>query len=198
KQDRDILPRRARPASRHPALRRRADLHHRPGHAERRRHPDRGARPARGDGPLRGAQPGLRRHACRTHRRDRHRERRPSRPLRVFARVKALILGAGYATRLYPLTRTISKMLLPLADRPMLDYLLDRIRDAGEIDEVHLVTNHKFAGSLGEWAATRDVVVHDDGTTSEDDRLGAIGDIQFVIDKTGFDDDLLLLAGDNL
>ena len=112
--------------------------------------------------------------------------------------MKALILGAGYATRLYPLTQTIAKPLLPLAGRPMLDYLLDRIRDADEIDEVHLVTNRKFAGPFGEWAASRDVVVHDDGTTSEDDRLGAIGDIQFVIDETGLDDDLFVVAGDNL
>jgi glucose-1-phosphate thymidylyltransferase len=112
--------------------------------------------------------------------------------------VKALILGAGYATRLYPLTQTIAKPLLPLAGRPMLDYLLDRIRDADEIDEVHLVTNRKFARSFDDWAASRSVIVHDDGTTSEDDRLGAIGDIQFVIDATGLDDDLLVVAGDNL
>jgi glucose-1-phosphate thymidylyltransferase len=112
--------------------------------------------------------------------------------------MKALILGAGYATRLYPLTETVAKPLLPLANRPMLDYLLDRIRDADEIDEIHVVTNNKFAGSFSEWAESRDVIVHDDGTTSEDDRLGAIGDIQFVIDETGLDDDLLVVAGDNL
>ena len=112
--------------------------------------------------------------------------------------MKALILGAGYATRLYPLTKTIAKPLLPLAGRPMLDYLLDRIREVDEIDEIHVVTNHKFAGSFGEWAASRDVIVHDDGTTSEDDRLGAIGDIQFVVERTGIDDDLLVVAGDNL
>jgi glucose-1-phosphate thymidylyltransferase len=112
--------------------------------------------------------------------------------------MKALILGAGYATRLYPLTKTIAKPLLPLAGRPMLDYLLDRIRGVEEIDEIHVVTNHKFAGSFGEWAASRDVIVHDDGTTSEDDRLGAIGDIGFVVERTGLDDDLLVVAGDNL
>ncbi len=110
----------------------------------------------------------------------------------------ALILAAGYGTRLHPLTERVAKPLLPLAGRPMLDYLLDRIRDADEIDEIHLVTNHKFADSFGEWAETRDVVVHDDGTTSEDDRLGAIGDIQFVVDAAGIDDDLLVVAGDNL
>jgi glucose-1-phosphate thymidylyltransferase len=113
--------------------------------------------------------------------------------------VKAIILAAGYATRLYPLTETRAKPLLPLADRPMLDYLLDRIREAREIDEVHVVTNHKFAEPFAEWASSRDVVVHDDGTTSEDDRLGAIGDIQFVIESAGLDhEDLIVIAGDNL
>jgi glucose-1-phosphate thymidylyltransferase len=113
--------------------------------------------------------------------------------------VKAIILAAGYATRLYPLTETRAKPLLPLAGRPMLDYLLDRIREAGEIDEVHVVTNHKFAEPFAEWANSRDVVVHDDGTASEDDRLGAIGDIQFVIESAGLEhEDLIVIAGDNL
>jgi len=113
--------------------------------------------------------------------------------------MKALILAAGYATRLYPLTKTAAKPLLPLAGRPMLDYLLDRIADVDEVDEVHVVTNHKFADSFAEWAGPRNVVVHDDGTTSEDDRLGAIGDIQFVVERAGFDgDDLMVIAGDNL
>jgi glucose-1-phosphate thymidylyltransferase len=114
--------------------------------------------------------------------------------------MQALILAAGYATRLYPLTETIAKPLLPLAERPMLDYLLDRIREAPDVDSVHVVTNHKFAPSFADWASTRDgVVVHDDGTTSEDDRLGAIGDIAFVVrDAKLQDDDLLVIAGDNL
>lgn len=112
--------------------------------------------------------------------------------------MKALILAAGYATRLYPLTRTVAKPLLPLAGRPMIDHLLERIREADAIDEVHVVTNHKFAASFAEWAATRDVVVHDDGTTSEEDRLGAIGDIRFVVERAGIADDLLVVAGDNL
>jgi len=112
----------------------------------------------------------------------------------------AIILAAGYATRLYPLTQTIAKPLLPLAERPMLDYLLDRIRDVDEIEAVHVVTNHKFAASFSDWApAHGNVVVHDDGTTSEDDRLGAIGDIAFVVRAAELqDDDLLVIAGDNL
>jgi glucose-1-phosphate thymidylyltransferase len=113
--------------------------------------------------------------------------------------VKAIILAAGYATRLYPLTKTFAKPLLPLAGRPMLDYLLDRIREADAIDEIHVVTNHKFADAFADWARTRDVRVHDDGTASEDDRLAASGDIAFVIEQAGLEqEDLLVVAGDNL
>jgi glucose-1-phosphate thymidylyltransferase len=112
--------------------------------------------------------------------------------------VKALILAAGYATRLRPLTDSFPKMLLPLAERPMLDYLLDRIREVGEIDEVHLVTNAQFAPAFQDWAP-EDVTVHDDGTTSNEDRLGAIGDIAFTIEGAGLQgEDLLVVAGDNL
>jgi glucose-1-phosphate thymidylyltransferase len=112
--------------------------------------------------------------------------------------VKALILAAGYATRLRPLTDSIPKMLLPLAERPMLDYLLDRIREVDELDEIHLVTNARFAGALRDWAS-EDVTVLDDGTTSNEDRLGAIGDIAFAIERGGLEgEDLLIVAGDNL
>ena len=113
--------------------------------------------------------------------------------------MQALILAAGYGTRLYPLTQTVAKPLLPLAGRPLVDYLLDRIREVEEVEAVHVVTNRKFAASFLEWAKPRDVQVHDDGTTSEEDRLGAIGDIQFVVDRAGLPhEDLLVVAGDNL
>ena len=113
--------------------------------------------------------------------------------------MNVLILAAGYATRLYPLTQTVAKPLLPLAERPMLDYLLDRVRELDDLRGVHVVTNRKFAPAFTEWAATRDVHVHDDGTMSEDDRLGAIGDIGFVIDRAGLEGDgLIVIAGDNL
>ncbi len=89
-------------------------------------------------------------------------------------------------------------MLLPLAGRPMLGYLLDRIRDVEEIDEIHLVTNAQFAPAFFDWAAS-DVTVHDDGTTSNEDRLGAIGDLAFTIERAGLErEDLLVVAGDNL
>lgn len=112
--------------------------------------------------------------------------------------MKALILAAGYATRLRPLTEDRPKMLLPLAERPMLDYLVDRIREVPEVEQIHLVTNARFAGAFRDWAPA-DVVVHDDGTTSNEDRLGAIGDIAFAIREGGLEgEDLLIVAGDNL
>ena len=79
----------------------------------------------------------------------------------------------------------------------MVDWILDHVREVEEIDEVHLVTNRKFARAFEEWAP-EGVVVHDDGTASEDDRLGAIGDLQFVVERAGLADDLLVVAGDNL
>jgi glucose-1-phosphate thymidylyltransferase len=89
-------------------------------------------------------------------------------------------------------------MLLPLAERPMLDYLLDRLREVEELEEIHLVTNARFADAFRAWAP-EDVIVHDDGTTSNEDRLGAIGDIAFAIERGGLaGDDLLIVAGDNL
>jgi glucose-1-phosphate thymidylyltransferase len=108
--------------------------------------------------------------------------------------VRALILAAGYATRLYPLTRDRPKPLLEVGGRPIADWILDRISEVDEVEEVHLVTNAKFAPAFRAWAPAG-LVVHDDGTTSEDDRLGAIGDLAFV--GLG-DDDLLVVAGDNL
>jgi glucose-1-phosphate thymidylyltransferase len=107
--------------------------------------------------------------------------------------MKALILAAGYATRLRPLTDTIAKPLLPVGGRPMVDWILDHIAET-TADEVHLVTNARFAPDFERWAEGKDVRVHNDGTTSNEDRLGAIGDIDFV----GLDDDLLAIASDNL
>ena len=112
--------------------------------------------------------------------------------------MKALVLAAGYATRLYPLTLDKPKALLPVGGRPMLDYVLERLQAMG-VDETIVVTNAKFTPHFEEWAAGKDgVTVVNDGTTSNDDRLGAIGDIGFVIEELGVDDDLVVVAGDNL
>ena len=113
--------------------------------------------------------------------------------------MKAVILAAGYATRLRPLTEDVPKHLLPVGDRPMLDWVLDRVREVEEVDATHLVTNSRFAPVFAEWAEAHGVVVHDDGTTSNEDRLGAVGDLRLVVEQAGLEDDeLMVLAGDNL
>ena len=112
--------------------------------------------------------------------------------------MNAIILAAGYATRLKPLTDTWAKELLPVGGRPIIDRIVDSIAEVDGVEAVHVVTNARKADGFRAWAAGRDVIVHDDGTTSNDDRLGAIGDLQFVLDEAGIDDDLLVIAGDNL
>jgi glucose-1-phosphate thymidylyltransferase len=112
--------------------------------------------------------------------------------------VKALILAAGYATRLRPLTDTWAKPLLPVGGRPIVDWIVDGIDGVASVDEVHLVTNARYAPAFRDWSVPRGVVVHDDGTSSNDDRLGAIGDLAFVLETVGGGDDWLVIAGDNL
>ncbi|MGE5272395.1 MAG: nucleotidyltransferase family protein [Verrucomicrobiota bacterium] len=111
--------------------------------------------------------------------------------------MRAIVLAAGYATRLRPLTDVTAKQLLPVGGRPMIDWVCERIETVTR--DIHVVTNARFAEEFRRWAAGRDdVTVHDDGTVSNEDRLGAIGDIAFVLERTGVDDDLLVVAGDNL
>ena len=113
--------------------------------------------------------------------------------------MKAVILAAGYATRLYPLTRDEPKHLLEIAGRPILDRLLDQL-PLDELETVFVVTNAKFAGRFREWAAAApfEVEVIDDGTTSEDDKLGAIGDLALTVRSRELEDDLIVAAGDSL
>jgi glucose-1-phosphate thymidylyltransferase len=112
--------------------------------------------------------------------------------------MKAIILAAGYATRLRPLTDDVPKPLLPVGGRPILDWILANLQQVDEIDETHVVTNSRFAPDFRAWAAPHGVLVHDDGTSTNEDRLGAIGDLKYVVDRAGIDDDLLVVAGDNL
>ena len=113
--------------------------------------------------------------------------------------MKLIVLAAGYATRLYPLTLDRPKPLLEVAGRPLLDRLLERVLAIGGIDETIVATNAKFAAAFTAWAQGRPAVsVVNDGTKSEDDRLGAIGDIGFVIEQRKLEDDLVVVAGDNL
>lgn len=121
--------------------------------------------------------------------------------------MKGIILAAGYATRLYPLTLNKAKALLPVHGRPIIDYIVDEMESIDDLDQIIVVSNHRFADQFTEWAEQRNasakpgkppIVVLDDGTISEQDRLGAIGDIQYCIDQQKIDDDLLIIAGDNL
>ena len=114
--------------------------------------------------------------------------------------MNALVLAAGYATRLRPLTDRVPKQLLPVGGRPMLDWIADKLEEIPELRELHVVTNGRYAPAFAAWADTRGgITVHDDGTTSNDDRLGAIGDLRFVLGRTGLGTDhLLVIAGDNL
>lgn len=112
--------------------------------------------------------------------------------------MRALVLAAGYATRLYPLTLDRPKALLEVGGKPMLDRVVERLRPMG-LEGVVVVTNAKFTPHFEEWAeGMDDVTVVNDGTTSNDDRLGAIGDIGFVLDELGIDEELVVVAGDNL
>ena len=114
--------------------------------------------------------------------------------------MKCLILAAGYATRLYPLTENFPKPLLKIGEKTILDWLLDDIETAGLADGYIVITNHKFAHHFQDWAAAHSlpITVLDDGTGSNETRLGAVRDIQFAIDQLHLDDDLLIIAGDNV
>ena len=113
--------------------------------------------------------------------------------------MKAIILAAGYATRLRPLTDDFPKPLLPVGGRPMLDWIVERIEEVEEIDGIHVVTNARYSGSFERWAEGRGIHVHDDGTTSNEDRLGAVGDMRFTVEAAGLQGEhLMVIAGDNL
>jgi glucose-1-phosphate thymidylyltransferase len=118
----------------------------------------------------------------------------------------ALILGAGYATRLYPLTVDRPKPLLPVGGIPILQRICGQLAGTGAFETIHVVTNHRFAPHYEQWlkeygarqALEVPIVIHDDQTTTPENRLGAIGDLHFVIEKGRVDDDLVVIAGDNL
>ena len=114
--------------------------------------------------------------------------------------MKCLILAAGYATRLYPLTENFPKPLLEVGNKTILDWLIDDIDSCGAIDEYVVISNHKFYHHFQAWAESNPhpITVIDDGTSDNETRLGAVCDIQYAIDKLDLDDDMLVIAGDNL
>lgn len=114
--------------------------------------------------------------------------------------MKCLILAAGYATRLYPLTENFPKPLLDVKGKSILDWLIDDIDTLGAVDEYVIISNHKFASHFESFAngKTQNITVVDDGTETNETRLGAVCDIQFAIDMLSLDDDMLVIAGDNV
>lgn len=113
--------------------------------------------------------------------------------------MKCIILAAGYATRLYPLTENFPKPLLEVAGKTILDRLIDDISSSGEVDEFITVTNHKFAHHFEKWADGRSsITVADDGTTSNENRLGAVRDIWFAAERDAINGDCMVIAGDNV
>ena len=114
--------------------------------------------------------------------------------------MKCLILAAGYATRLYPLTENFPKPLLEVKGKTILDWLIDDLDTSGAIDGYVVISNHKFVSHFERWAKGKSVpiTVVDDGTETNEGRLGAVRDVEFAIDKLALDEDLLVIAGDNL
>ena len=119
--------------------------------------------------------------------------------------MKVIILAAGYATRLHPLTLTQPKPLLPVAGKPMIEYVLDNLAPIGGLDRIYVVTNAKFAGLFQKWAdhyratkAKLDFTIVNDGSTDDTNKLGAIGDLHLVLTREHVDDDIIVVAGDNL
>jgi glucose-1-phosphate thymidylyltransferase len=119
--------------------------------------------------------------------------------------MKVVILAAGYATRLYPLTLTQPKPLLPVAGKPMIEYVLDNLAPIGGLDRIYVVTNARFATHFQKWAdayraakAKLDFTIVNDGSTDDSNKLGAIGDLHLVLSREQVQDDVIVVAGDNL
>ena len=119
--------------------------------------------------------------------------------------MKLVVLAAGYATRLYPLTLNQPKPLLPVAGKPMLEHVLDNLKSIKNLDHIYIVTNDKFASHFQRWADSyatthqgAPITIINDQTTDESNRLGAIGDINLVVTKAQIHDDIMVVAGDNL
>lgn len=116
--------------------------------------------------------------------------------------MKAIILAAGYATRLYPLTKDMPKALLPVCGKPIIDYIVDEINTLDDVDSIFVISNDVFYKQFLDWKDTviskKDIFLLNDKTRNNETRLGAIGDISLCIDTFNIDDDVLIVAGDNL
>lgn len=116
--------------------------------------------------------------------------------------MKAIILVAGYATRLYPLTKNTPKPLLKVGGKAIIDHIIEEVNTLDAVDSIFVISNHKFAKNFEEWALSKTnpkpITVIDDGTDSDETKRGAIGDIQYTIEQGNIDDEVVIIAGDNL
>ncbi|MEM3126633.1 MAG: nucleotidyltransferase family protein [Candidatus Woesearchaeota archaeon] len=116
--------------------------------------------------------------------------------------MKCIILCAGYSTRLYPLTLNKPKQLLEVGDKLMIDYIVEKVNELKTVDEIIVVSNNKFYEQFDDWrknvSSNKKITIVNDGTNSNEERLGAVGDIHFAVDKLNINDDLLVIGGDNL
>lgn len=116
--------------------------------------------------------------------------------------MKNIVLAAGYATRLYPLTENFPKPLLEIGGKTILDRMLEDIDSLEEIDEHIIISNHRYVEHFENWKKNcnikKPITILDDGSVSNDTRLGAVKDIQFAIDECNIDDDIMVVAGDNI
>ncbi len=114
----------------------------------------------------------------------------------------AIILAAGYATRLYPLTENTPKALLNVAGKPIIEHIIKKLEEIDQIKKIYVVTNDKFGQHFKEWLksydAEKSIEIINDGTKSNEDRLGALGDIHYIISSKDLSDDIIVVAGDNL
>lgn len=116
--------------------------------------------------------------------------------------MKCIVLAAGYATRLYPLTKNFPKPLLKVLDKTILDWLIDDINSSNVVDEFIIISNHKYVNHFIDWENHKEIsnkiTIIDDGTIDNEHRLGAVADINLAIEKLNIDDDLMVIAGDNV
>jgi len=116
--------------------------------------------------------------------------------------VRAIVLSAGYATRLYPLTENFPKQLLPLNNKPLLEYIIDKVSEIPSLSEIVIVSNNKFFNHFHEWRnqyqTDISIRILNDGSTSNENRLGALKDLLFAIESENINENILVIAGDNL
>lgn len=117
-------------------------------------------------------------------------------------KMKAIILAAGYGTRLHPITLNKPKAFVEVNGKPIIDFIIEGVDSVKEIDKIVIVTNSKFSLLFEEWRVSaptaKEIAVVDDGTSSNEERLGALGDLLFALEQENVDDDLLIISSDNL